>query len=177
MFNDAGKFCPLCKFKNDARATVCAHCGIPLDAGALGPVTTRRVAGGTIDLTPQIKRTLDQVINNGPENGIAIYITNYEVPSATRFEDEFVLGRETEDVRENIVDLTPFDAYSMGVSRRHAKIRRTDNGYEIIDLESTNGTWANEKRLIPNVSYPLENGTQLRLGRIRMFVVYGKRTK
>ena len=60
----------------------------------------------------------------------------------------------------------------MGISRHHAKIQRVAGGYEITDLESTNGTWVNEKRLTPNKPYPLSSGCLLRLGRMRLYVIY-----
>ena len=51
-------------------------------------------------------------------------------------------------------------------------IRRTDHGYDILDLGSTNGTWMNKKRLTPDKPYPLESGAQVRLGRLQVFVIY-----
>jgi len=73
-----------------------------------------------------------------------------------------------------MVDLVNYDAFGHGVSRRHARIRRIPTGYEIIDLESTNGTWINEQRLIPNKPYPLTSGDLLRLGRMRMYAMFKK---
>jgi len=60
----------------------------------------------------------------------------------------------------------------MGVSRRHAIIRRAEFGFEIIDLTSRNGTWLNEKQLVPNRPYPFASGAQVRLGRMRLLIVY-----
>jgi pSer/pThr/pTyr-binding forkhead associated (FHA) protein len=60
----------------------------------------------------------------------------------------------------------------MGLSRRHALIRQTVSGYEIIDLASTNGTWLNDERLVPYTPYPLQSGSQLRLSRIRLFIFH-----
>ena len=62
--------------------------------------------------------------------------------------------------------------YSLGVSRRHVLVRRKDEGYEIRDLGSVNGTWLNEERLVPYQSYPLPSGSHLRLGRMRILVLY-----
>ncbi len=50
------------------------------------------------------------------------------------------------------------------VSKRHAEIRRTGRGYEIIDLESTNGTWVNGRLLPPNQASPLTDGAIIRIG-------------
>jgi len=51
-------------------------------------------------------------------------------------------------------------------------IRREVNGYEVIDLSSRNGTWLNDDQLIPNKPYSLASGSQLRLARMRLFVLY-----
>lgn len=52
--------------------------------------------------------------------------------------DEVTIGRGTECA------VTLEDA---GLSRVHATIRRRDNGYEIVDLKSRNGTWVNGERI------------------------------
>ena len=60
----------------------------------------------------------------------------------------------------------------MGLSRRHVVIRRTDEGYQLLDLGSVNGTWLEEERLVPHQLYPLPSGSHLRLGRMRLLVLY-----
>ena len=112
-----------------------------------------------------------------PKEGIAIYVKQEATPIETRKEREFTLGRLlTGDAEEVFVDLKPFGGYENGVSRRHALIRRTDHGYEILDLGSTNGTWMNKKRLIPEKPYPLHNGAQIRLSQLQLFVIYQEAT-
>lgn len=51
-------------------------------------------------------------------------------------------------------------------------IRRTELGYDVIDLSSSNGTWINDERLTPNRPHPLVSGSQLRLARMRLFVLF-----
>jgi pSer/pThr/pTyr-binding forkhead associated (FHA) protein len=55
-------------------------------------------------------------------------------------------------------------------------IRRKKTGYEIIDLDSTNGTWLNEKRLTPTKAYELQNGATIRLGQLRLQVLLREST-
>ena len=85
-----------------------------------------------------------------------------------------MIGRKTEGdtSEETILDLTEFEGFKMGISRRHATIRQNESGYEVIDLSSTNGTWLNDERLIPNKPYPFVSGSQLRVGRMRFIVLY-----
>ena len=47
------------------------------------------------------------------------------------------------------------------VSRRHARLSRDEQGIELIDLESTHGTWVNGERVR---SRRLEHGDRIRFG-------------
>jgi hypothetical protein len=170
----AEKFCPVCKKKNAADATVCVFCGSPLEHGQGEPVTTRNVATDALILSQAVEETLKEGIE-APKQGIAIYVKDYARPIEVREEKEFILGRKLPDDKEEaIVDLMPFGAYEYGVSRRHAMIKETESGYEITDLASTNGTWVNKQRLIPNKPLPLTNAAQIRLGRMYLFVIFQK---
>ena len=64
------------------------------------------------------------------------------------------------------VDLTPHGGDAGGVSRRHAKL--AFNGYQwaVEDLNSTNFTFVNNQKVNPGVPQPLNNGDQVRLGKV-----------
>ena len=47
------------------------------------------------------------------------------------------------------------------VSRRHACIQPTPQGYDVIDMQSTNGTYANDQRV---ATHSLKDGDYLRVG-------------
>jgi len=76
-----------------------------------------------------------------------------------------------------LLDLGPYNGYSLGVSRRHAFIRQTEKGYEIIDLESTNGTQLNGIRMVPKQPYNLENGSVIRVGNLFLYVVFHSKSQ
>lgn len=107
-----------------------------------------------------------------PLDGIAVYIAGTAKPVFLNSQEEFLIGRKIEETSEPFFDLTNLGGYLLGLSRRHAKIRRTALGYEITDLSSTNGTWLNDQRLIPHKPYPLTSGSQLRLGRMRFVILF-----
>jgi len=50
------------------------------------------------------------------------------------------------------------------VSGHHAQIMPQGSCYELVDLNSTNGTFLNGQRLTPYVAHPLNNGDTLRFG-------------
>ena len=78
-----------------------------------------------------------------------------------------VIGRE--DVPSNSFpdwDLTPYGAEDGGVSRLHAKLTASGDEWSIEDLESTNFTVINGKRIPAKTPTPLNNGDHIRLGRV-----------
>ena len=166
------KFCPVCKNKNDRNAIVCVHCGASLDFPHPDAMVTTRNAEVPGMVPAEI---IESPIDNKliPEDGIAIYAAGTSKPVYLRFDKELIFGRKAEEpVEGNLLDLSELGGYQAGISRRHAKICRGENGYELVDLASTNGSWLNEQRLSPNKPYPLASGSQLRFGRMRLLILY-----
>lgn len=82
---------------------------------------------------------------------------------------EILIGRE--DPVSNIfpdIDLTPHGGDEGGVSRRHARIFAQGNQIFIEDLNSTNYTYVNQQKLTPGQPYPLKDGDEVRLGKVRL---------
>jgi pSer/pThr/pTyr-binding forkhead associated (FHA) protein len=78
-----------------------------------------------------------------------------------------VVGRE--DIPSNSfpdIDLTPYGAEEGGVSRLHARIAQSGDTWTIEDLESTNFTFVNHKRIAPKTPISLNDGDEIRLGRV-----------
>jgi pSer/pThr/pTyr-binding forkhead associated (FHA) protein len=82
-----------------------------------------------------------------------------------------VLGRNhhTNSVQPHI-DLTPYGGTEEGASRVHAAIRHDEDGWWIEDLNSSNGTWVNGRRIAPFTPYPLEGTTLLTLSKLEIRV-------
>jgi pSer/pThr/pTyr-binding forkhead associated (FHA) protein len=70
------------------------------------------------------------------------------------------------------IDLTPYEAYSRGVSRLHSALKIVNKRVVIVDLGSSNGTRVNGQKIVPNVDYPLNNGDVIALGRLRIQVLF-----
>ena len=66
------------------------------------------------------------------------------------------------------VDLSPYGAEEGGVSRLHARFALTGEQWTIEDLESTNFTFVNGKRIPPKTPTPLNDGAEIRLGRVAL---------
>jgi pSer/pThr/pTyr-binding forkhead associated (FHA) protein len=166
------KFCPFCKLKNRVEAIICEHCGRSFISGSDNHPTTEDVKDETKYFDKSLKEKIEHVSKEAPVEGIAIYILDRTQPIEVRLEDEFVIGRLTEPTEEKVVDLTAYNGYDLGVSRRHLLIQRAGKGYHAIDLFSTNGTWVNEVSLMPQHPFPLKSGSQIRLGKLRIFIVF-----
>jgi len=76
------------------------------------------------------------------------------------------LGRSVDADDAHHLDLTPFGAFNLGVSRRHAAIYWMQDELLISDLESANGTYLNRTRLVPGDRHILRNRAVLQLGQM-----------
>jgi pSer/pThr/pTyr-binding forkhead associated (FHA) protein len=84
-------------------------------------------------------------------------------------EGDYIIGREDpiSDVFPE-VDLNPYDGEQLGVSRHHAKLTIQAGLAFIQDLDSTNFTFVNRKKLTPRTPTALSGGDEVRLGKLVM---------
>jgi hypothetical protein len=158
--------CSACQYENEDSALVCSNCGALLDNNP-----TRLVSiPNSIDAKPTNAAAFIDVALI-PEDGIGVYAEGSSGPYYVSIYRELIIGR-ADAAMEAVLDLPDVDTYNMGLSRRHAVLRRTKFGFDIIDLSSRNGTWLNGEQLIPNKPYPFASGSQIRLGRMRLTIVY-----
>lgn len=96
------------------------------------------------------------VIERGDQPGTEFKLVN----------DESTIGRwDADNGVFPDVDLDAFDSDAK-VSRRHARIRRSNGGYFIEDLGSTNGTYVNRgRRLLPGNTETLNDGDEVIVGK------------
>jgi pSer/pThr/pTyr-binding forkhead associated (FHA) protein len=164
--------CPVCGYNNTAGALICAECYASLSGPVTGePDPTQEKDAQLLEkqngaTTRHPTRHVDLL---GPDS-VALYIGGVEEPLIIQLTYEAILGRYTpSSIAQPRVDLAPYGAYSKGVSRLHAAIRRTqDNLLVVIDLDSTNGSWLNGMRLEPRRLYALRSGDRLILGQIEI---------
>ena len=143
-----------------------------MDLDVPTPITTRRVDDKTELLTDAEKEAAFSGQLSVPAKGLAVFLPGNTTPFAVLTEEEVILGRKTGEGSEAIVDLTNLDGFPKGVSRRHALIRAVENGYVIVDLNSSNGTWLNGQKLIPTKSNELPSGSVVQLGHLKLILIY-----
>jgi hypothetical protein len=77
--------------------------------------------------------------------------------------DDTVIGRGAGPDGPDL-DLTPFRALELGVSKRHAMLRPTGKQLFLIDLVSNNGIRVNSVPLPVGRAYPLKHNDSINLG-------------
>jgi len=112
-----------------------------------------------IDITQSIP-----IMPNGP--GLR-YVGHAHLPPSIQIaiaEGEiFTIGRFDVSVGKQQSSFE-FDKKTKAVSRRHAVIERDIDGYKIVDLASSAGTFVDEKKLPPNTPFGLETGCRVSFG-------------
>ena len=92
---------------------------------------------------------------------------NIEIP----IKSSILLGRQNGN--ENVVDLDLSDFGSdSGVSRNHACIRISRSGVFVRDLGSRNGVFVNGEELLSMRDYPIQDGDELKLGKLKVRVIF-----
>ena len=163
-----GKSCPACNSKNANDATVCAACGQPL-VELLPALITEPVPDDL--LKSDIPHHRLDVSSLDPDI-VALVVAGHEQPIMVKGSKNLILGRYTPGEAAPSVDLTPFDASVLGVSRQHARIIRLKQGLAVEDMGSTNGTRVNRSRLNPYTAFTLRSGDMIQVGQLALFVYF-----
>jgi len=163
--------CPNCQNRELPGALFCSECGVQLvftEKSSTQSIQKVEEETGAAEKQPkgEDKTTL---LKPGSGSQIVLHLVDTGKKVSLVGRSEFTLGRVTEG--QPIlpdVDLTPYEAYSQGVSRLHAALRIIDQRIVILDLGSSNGTRVNGLKIVPNIDYPVNNGDMLALGRLRI---------
>lgn len=144
------KTCPSCNQPVEEVHSTCAHCGYAFEAAPVDLPDT--VPGRTALRSGRLVLA---------ESGLGLNL----LPG----KDEILLGR-TDPVSGIYpeIDLTGHGGDISGVSRRHARLVFKPEGLFLEDLNSTNFTFLNRRRLQPGRLYPVQDGDEIRLGNLVM---------
>ncbi|MAS38029.1 MAG: hypothetical protein CL610_28800 [Anaerolineaceae bacterium] len=141
------KICPKCHFKNREGFMFCEDCGENLVQ------------------VPSMQTRLYESIAEPQEPTLALQVLGQSIPLKLR--SQTLVGRSDPDrPHQPDVDLTHYEAFEKGVSSLHAIIQHSVDGVQIIDMSSTNGTYVNGRRMVPNQHYVLLDGDEIRFGRL-----------
>ena len=149
-------FCNHCGHRNPPTSTFCSSCGSPLDS--LDDHTITLSAIDPLQDAPGKGDDVAVAVGELPSD-VGVLIVRAGAQAGARFPltaEVTRLGRHP-DSEISLDDIT--------VSRRHAEIERTPDGYVASDAGSLNGTYVNQERVDRMV---LRHGDELQIGKFRL---------
>ena len=149
-------FCNHCGHRNPPESAFCSSCGSPLDLK--GDRTVTLTAVDPLQEAPGPEDDVVVTVGDLPR-GVAVLIVRSGPQAGDRFAlstGETRLGRHP-DSEIMLDDIT--------VSRRHAAVTQTAEGYVVTDAGSLNGTYVNQERIERAV---LHHGDELQVGKFRL---------
>jgi pSer/pThr/pTyr-binding forkhead associated (FHA) protein len=85
-----------------------------------------------------------------------------------------IVGRAGGDTPVSL-DLTPFGALDLGVSRIHAALHTEDDNVFVEDMGSSNGTRINGMPMPSSRRYKLRNGDEIEFGQLRATIRFDQK--
>ncbi len=158
--------CPNCRNQEYVGTLICEECGMRLVH--VGPHTSH--PDGALDSTTRPAPGKPLELASGALVGLRVLKSTAVISLLGR--ESYTLGRsgEGQAILPDI-DLSPYRAFELGVSRIHAELRITNQGLFVLDLESANGTRVNGKLITAQVPYPIRHGDLLQLGGLELQVI------
>lgn len=168
--------CPNCQHKELPGALVCSECGAELvSMEFLNTKTIRKTPSDVLPPSTEVIPIPVKKVTRASETTVSLHIIESGQILHLSNAREFTLGRmiEGQPILPDI-DLSPYDAFTLGVSRLHAALRLIQNDVVVSDLGSSNGTRVNGQRIVPHVDYPLNHGDVISLGKLKIQVLINR---
>lgn len=168
-----GTICTICGHPLSPTAEYCPDCGNPVPSKddtqeTLLVSPTTPLKRKPLVVPPPLHTSADK---RTPETHIIIQVLPSGTCLTVDVRKPVILGRSSTQAH-NVLDLTEFNALEHGVSRRHCKLELRDGQLLISDLASSNGTYLNDKHLVPHQKYVVLHGDRLILGTLHLTVEY-----
>ncbi len=156
--------CSFCNHGNMEGELFCVECGNPLadsqhiETRKLEETQNQRDIGAKpLWGTTQFSRAATVIVK----------IEAAQQPLVLDNNGRFTVGRvDNQSGNFPDIDLTPYGGIEEGVSRLHACFRRSDEALTVEDMNSANGTYLNGQRMVPNQPRVLQDGDEVRFGKL-----------
>ena len=155
--------CTRCGHANPPGSRFCSNCGNPLVAGQRPAEVTSTIAFGALGITEPTDETGE--VPAYDESGIAALVVRRGPNAGSRFplDQEVTTAGRSPDSEIFLDDVT--------VSRRHAEVTRTAQGFLVRDVGSLNGTYVNRERIEELL---LADGDEVQIGKYRLVFHAGR---
>lgn len=163
--------CQECHHINRSGTLFCEECGRSLSGLPLSATIPTRTIQGDVDES-SAKSTWGTA-HIGKGTSIILHFLGFEQPLIIPPSKRVVFGRaDTNNPANPDIDLNPYGAVEKGVSRQHAAIEFSEGTLILLDVGSSNGTYLNGQRLLPNQPRVLRDGDEMRLGKLVAHVYF-----
>lgn len=160
--------CPNCHHHEFEGALFCSECGTKLvEQSGLSTAAIRGTDSRLLKIRGKVHSPAPPQPANEALASVHIVRTGQILPLIGR--EEFTIGRVSEG--QSIlpdIDLTPYEAYSRGVSRLHATLKIREGHMTITDLGSSNGTRVNSEKIPPHKEIPIKHGDVITVGQFKL---------
>ena len=161
------RVCDSCGHRNSLNSTFCENGECGEDILFIAPTRIEDnplpVSNSEEEVT---QNTMDQAPSQSPKTmrmtGMRLINTASGYEITIPFEGG-VLGRSGTIQSEHFLN-------SLFVSNHHARIQLTDNGYVLVDLNSTNGTKINGAKIKSGIEHPISVGTRITLANLEYII-------
>ncbi len=171
--------CAQCGAVLEPDSNFCDNCGAPVQkvpqtyASHQPLYTSQPASAHTQIMPPELWGTSPQQVaapSYTPAIPARLVVQSTQIPLPfPAGKTEWSVGRA--DPLEGVypdIDLTDHGGDELGVSRHHARIYMQGNQFYVVDLQSTNHTFVNQQRLLPNVPQVLSHGDAVRFGQAKL---------
>ncbi len=153
----------------------CSECGDNLTRQQHQRQTTASLVHNQSDLNLPAQATVVPAPDSIPTTNdtLNLVVLNSGRRLVLEFGTPLLVGRtdpKTGEVPD--IDLGRDSGYDAGVSRRHARIFKQDTYCVLEDLKSANGTFINGRRILPHQPMSLQNGDEIRFGKLLLRVEF-----
>src|SRR5690606_39052546 len=150
--------CTNCGEANREGMLFCDVCGYSLTPAAQGQATipTRRIDEDNDD---SIAKATWGAARFKQGSSIVIHVRDSDEPVTVEPSKRVIFGRsDSSTTIAPDVDFAPYGAVEKGVSRQHAALEVNEDTLMLLDVGSSNGTYLNGQRLLPNQPRVLRDG-------------------
>ncbi|MFZ4816220.1 MAG: FHA domain-containing protein [Phototrophicaceae bacterium] len=173
--------CQICGFANRLGSLICINCGSVIDTTIGARQKTRSLDVEALEKAGLVKLGHVEPAAQGSayEVGMSVQLWIQDaihpvILMPEQLRGALIMGRRDPMMQKSPdVDLDQFGGYRMGVSRRHATLEVVNGILYLTDLDSANGTYLNNRRLlVARRGEVVVAGDQIRLGQISIKTVF-----
>jgi hypothetical protein len=151
--------CPNCGAKPEPGSKFCDMCGTPLGDQTPAPAPSHKPPPPSKPARTPLPTKVTII------QGKLVLLDTGSVIQLPPGKTEIIIGRGDPTTSATPhVDVGPHGGRERGVSRRHARIIIRGGSLFIEDLNSTNHTYVNRRKLAPGQPHPLASGDEVQLG-------------